>query len=107
MIIIPTDSSGTIREYTQQIVLEGVKYTIKLSWNTRTSCWMLSLYTIADAPIIEGIAVTCGVDLLRGSAVAGKPPGLLIAGPIDADVTRPGLDGLGSRVKLYYQESTE
>lgn len=107
MIIIPTDSSGTIREYTEQVQLEGVKYLVKLSWNTRTETWMLSLYLLDGTAIIEGIAVTCGVDLLRGSAVTGKPPGLLAAIPLDNSVARPGIDGLGSRVQLYYRESTD
>jgi hypothetical protein len=107
MIVIPTDSTGTLREYTEQIALEGVRYLLKLSWNTRMACWMLSLYTDDETAIIEGVAVTCGVDLLRGSAVTGKPPGLLFAGPTDGSVTRPGLTGLGSRVQLYYRESTD
>lgn len=107
MIIIPTDSTGTIREYTEQIGLEGVRYTFKFSWNTRTETWMLSLYLVDGTALIEGIAITCGVDLLRGCAVTGRPPGLLFAAPTDNDVSRPGIDGLGSRVLLYYRESTD
>lgn len=107
MIIIPTDASGTLREYTEIIGLEGVRYTLKLSWNTRTEYWMLSLYTAGSDVIIEGVAVTCGVDLLRGCALGTKPPGLLFAGPTDGDVTRPAIDGLGSRVQLYYRESDD
>lgn len=105
MIIIPTNSSGTIREYTETIALEGVVYSFKFSWNTRTETWYLSIYARDGSPIIEGIAITCGVDLLRGSVVAGKPPGLLIAVPTDGSTIRPAIDGLGSRVQLYYRES--
>lgn len=107
MIIIPTNSSGTIREYTETIALEGVAYSFKFSWNTRTATWMLSIYALDGTAIVEGIAITCGVDLLRGSVVAGKPPGLLFAAPTDGSPVRPAIDGLGSRVLLYYRESTD
>ena len=105
MIVIPTNSSGTIREYTETIALEGVAYSFKFSWNTRTATWYLSIYALDGTAIIEGIAITCGVDLLRGSVVAGRPPGLLFAGPTDGSTVRPAIDGLGSRVQLYYRES--
>jgi hypothetical protein len=107
VIIIPTDSSGTIREYTEKIGLEGVAYTFKLSWNVRTETWMLSIAALDGTAIIDGVAVTCGVDLLRGCVVTGRPPGLLFAAPTDGDITRPAIDGLGSRVLLYYRESTD
>lgn len=105
MIVIPTNSSGVIREYTETIGLEGRVYEFRFSWNTRTEAWYLSIYTRDGSPIIEGIAITCGVDLLRGSVVAGKPPGLLIAIPTDGSTARPAIAGLGSRVQLYYRES--
>jgi hypothetical protein len=109
MIIIPTDATGTLREYTQQVALEGTKYTVKLSWNTRTEGWYLSLYVVdADqTPVIQGVLVSCDLDLLRGSVVAEKPPGLLIALPTDSSVERPGLKDFGSRVQLYYRDSDE
>jgi hypothetical protein len=109
MIIIPTDATGMLREYTEQVQLEGVKYTVKLSWNTRTEGWYLSLYVVdADqTPVIQGVLVSCGVDLLRGSVVAEKPPGLLMAAPTDSSVERPGLKDLGARVQLYYRDSDE
>jgi hypothetical protein len=105
MIVIPTNSSGTIREYTETIALEGQLYSFKFSWNTRTETWYLSIATLAGVAVIDGIAITCGVDLLRGSVVAGRPPGLLFAGPTDGSTVRPAIDGLGSRVQLYYRES--
>ena len=107
MIVIPTNSNGTIREYTETIALEGVAYSFKFSWNTRTETWYLSICALDGTAIIEGIAITCGVDLLRGSVIAGRPPGLLFAGPTDGSTVRPAIDGLGSRVQLYYRESTD
>jgi hypothetical protein len=107
MILIPTDSTGALREYTEVVGLEAAKYTIKLSWNTRTEHWMLSLYDTAANPVIEGAAVSCGVDLLRGSSVSTRPPGRLLAIPTDASIEHPGLKGLGSRVQLYYEEAGE
>lgn len=107
MITIPTDASGTLREYSQQVELEGVVYTLRISWNLRCERWELSVYALDETAVTEGVAITCGVDLLRGSATSTKPPGLLFAGPTDASVARPDLTGLGGRVKLYYRASDD
>jgi hypothetical protein len=102
MIQIPTDSSGLVPAYSETIQLDGSLYLLRLAWNTRTEHWYLSIYLPDETPIALGRMVINGVNLLRSCSTPGRPPGVLVAVPIDSSNEHAGIDGLGSRVGLYY-----
>ena len=102
MIQIPTDSTGTIPDYTEVVQLDGSAYKLHLLWNGRTDHWYLSVYAADGTPIVQGRMVVNGVNLLRSCTAKGRPPGVIVAVPIDSSIEHAGLDGLGSRVGLYY-----
>ncbi|MCK9603308.1 MAG: hypothetical protein M0R66_03000 [Candidatus Omnitrophica bacterium] len=99
------DSSGTQHAYSQVSRLDGADYLITLLWNTRTEHWTISLETAAGVSVLSGRVVSCGVNLLRGSTVTGRPPGALVAVPLDRSIEHPGLTDLGARVRLWYVEA--
>lgn len=107
MLIIPTDSSGTLREYSERVALDGAVYELDFAWNTRTDHWYLSVYTDAGTPIAQGCMVINGVDLLRSCTAIGRPPGQIFAVPTDRRNEHAGVAGLGSRVQLYYREAAD
>ena len=109
MTKIFTLTSGEVREYQQGVRLDGTDYVLKLSWNTRTEHWAMSLY-LADAtrtPIVEGRNVILFTNLLRGVVEVSTPPGYLIAFPTDGLPVRAGLTSLGGRVTLAYRTAAE
>lgn len=107
MILIPTISTGDLYEYSFGATLDGTIYTLKLSWNERMDHWFLSMYTVDDEIVIEGVMVINGVDLLRSCVETARPPGQLFAVPTDRRQAHAGIDGLGSRVQLYYRPEAE
>ena len=106
MITIPTLSDGT-PDYVQGIALDGQLYALRLMWNTRTDHWMLLLSLPDETPVVEGRMVVNGVDLLRACVAAGRPPGQLLAVPVDSRTEHAGLNDLGTRVMLYYAEEAD
>lgn len=109
MILLPTISDGAVGDYVQTVALDRQLYRLRLMWNARVDHWMLSLY-LPDAdetPLAQGRMVINGVDLLRGCTAAGRPPGRLVATPLDDTNEHAGLTGLGSRVGLYYFEEAD
>lgn len=46
------------------IALAGRSYQLKLVWNILTACWILDISTPAGAPIVQGIPIVTGLDLL-------------------------------------------
>jgi hypothetical protein len=107
MIQIPTDSSGEIPEYTETVTLDGSLYLLRLLWNGRMDHWMLSVYAADETPIVTGRMIVNGINLLRGCSVPARPPGVIVAVPIDSNGDHAGLDDLGSRVGLYYIPAAE
>jgi len=104
---IPTDASGTLFEYVEDIALDGSVFALKFSWNEQLDHWVLSVFASDATPIVQGRMVINGVDLLRGCVVAGRPLGTLFATPLDGNNEHAGYTGLGSRVPLYYRELGE
>lgn len=47
-----------------QISLGGITYGIRTLWNVPAQCWMMDIYTEADVPILTGIPLITGADLL-------------------------------------------
>jgi hypothetical protein len=107
MLLIPTVSDGSLFEYIETVALDGTAYAIKLSWNEQLDHWVLSLAAANGDPIVNGKMVINGTDFLRGCTVAGRPPGALLAVPLDGVNEHAGFTGLGSRVELYYRELAE
>jgi len=96
---IPTQTDSDNYEF--QLSLEGSAYTFIFVWNYRESCWEISI-----ADIAYGIAIRIGVDVLASIPIIGKPPGRLVAGDTSGQGLDPGLEDLGGRVVLLYEEST-
>lgn len=107
MLQIPTVSDGSLFEYIEGLTLDGTAYALKFSWNAQLDHWVLSVYDNAGTPIVQGRAISNGVNLLRGCTVPGKPPGALLAVPLDGVNEHAGFTGLGSRVVLYYRTAAE
>lgn len=84
------------------ISLAGVQYQLKVKWNDANQTWVLD---IADAtgsnPIISGIAIVTGVDLLAPYAYLNFG-GQLIAQTTNNTNAVPTLANLGSAGLVYF-----
>ena len=46
------------------IILNNVTYLLRLQWNTKSQAWVLDILTETESPLVSGIPLVPGVDLL-------------------------------------------
>lgn len=84
-----------------EITLGSTTYNMVLKWNYIGENWVLDIYDQNDAPILLGVPLITGADLLAQYGYLNFG-GKLIA-QTDNDVTRPPTyDNLGDGGSLYF-----
>lgn len=82
-------------------MLGGREYLFTFDWRALESKWYLDISTNEGEALISGIKLCLGVNLLRRSRDERIPLGLLfLVAAIGSE--DPGLDDLGTRVRLMY-----
>lgn len=102
--IIP--ASTELSHYTMQVELDRVLFLLTFRWNEREGYWYLSIADSNGVDVATGIKIVINTPLLRRCVSAGRPTGELIA--LDAATNTsgdPGLNELGGRVVLVYEEA--
>jgi hypothetical protein len=87
------------------IALDGSVYHLRLRYNSRADYWMLFISTADGTPLLSGMAVRLGADLLDQYADAELPPGGLFAVNFVDAYAEPDRDNFGRDVSLIYQEA--
>lgn len=94
MIEIPLTSEPS---QTLSMNIDSVVYDFRVIYNTRAQTWSIGI-TIDSEAIVSGIAIVCGVDLVK------QHPGVLLNNLYAFNVVDSNLDAtssnLGSDVKL-------
>lgn len=108
-IPLPTEDEST---FTQRTQLEGVDYTLRYAHNSRTDSWTIDIAAIGGIdqepiPIVTGMKIFIGGDLLRYASHELSPPGTLIALSADGSRLAPTFADLGTRVRIYYMAEGE
>ncbi len=83
------------------ITLAGVDYRITQRWNTFSSCWVIDIADAGDTPIVSGIPLVTGADLLESFAYLDIGGQLIVQTDHDTDAV-PTFDNLGSTGHLYF-----
>lgn len=97
--VIPTLTDGT-EAYDQRTQLDGVEYLLQFRYNLRRELWTFSIVGLDGTPILMGQTVHVGIILNRRAV--GGPPGVLVAISETDDISSPGFEELGLRIKLCY-----
>lgn len=106
-LIVPTSAAADVSSYVQRTTLDGVEYVLRFDWNDREGRWYMTLADRDGEPIANGVKVVCGWPLLRRSADARAPAGMLMAVDQSGQGLDPGLSELGGRVPLVYFDAAE
>lgn len=82
------------------ITLAGVAYNLALTWRSGTG-WVLDIADANDAPLVSGIPLVTGTDLLGQFGYVGIGGKLIVL--VDGDIASvPAYDNLGTEAKLYF-----
>jgi hypothetical protein len=83
------------------IQLAGTTYKMSLRWNTPASCWVFDLADADEVPILNGVPIITGTDLLGQYAYLGISGGLVALTEGNPDAV-PTFQNLGSGGNLYF-----
>lgn len=86
---------------TFQITLAGVQYTFTIRWNDANQAWTLDIADSSQNPIISGIPIVTGTDLLAPYGYLNFSGKLIAQTTNDTDAV-PTLANLGSTGNLYF-----
>lgn len=87
------------------ITLAGKQYRLTLRWNAVAECWVLDIRDVSGAPVLLGIPVVTGLDLLMQYAFMGFGGMLVAQTDHDADAV-PQAANLGTAGRLYFVVSS-
>ncbi len=86
---------------TLSIALGAATYNLRLTWNIPSQVWLLDVSDQSNAPIINGIPLVTGADLLAQYAYLGLGGGLVALSDTDP-FTPPTFTNLGNEGHLYF-----
>lgn len=90
--------------YKFDIVLEGKKYFFSFNYNNRIDAWFMDIADEVESPIVEGLMLFLGLDLLEQYADERLPQGNLFIVNNKEEFIEPTEENFGVDVKLYYNE---
>lgn len=94
--------------YTFRTQISNIELLFEVNWNSRDESWYMSISDIESDPIVSGIKIVPGVDLLRGVRDRTElPEGSLVALDTSLQQERPGREELGERVILVFLEPAD
>lgn len=85
------------------IQLANVTYKMSLKWNDVSVCWVFDLATADELPILQGVPIVTGVDLLAQYQYLEIGGGLIALTDGNPDAV-PTFQNLGSGGNLYFVE---
>lgn len=86
---------------TLSIILGGTQYTLRVLWNSASSCWVLDIYDVSGNPVVLGIAIVTGADLLSQFEYLGFGGSLCAQTDFDT-LAVPTFNNLGAGGNLYF-----
>lgn len=96
--------------------LDGVSYRLdfyttkvpNLMTGTVAQCWYLDLYDVADKPLVLGIGLVTGIDILFPYHALAVPPGKLFVNPQTTLFIDPTVDTfLDEEAICFYQPEAD
>ena len=84
-----------------EVVLGTTTYNVVLRWNTFMDCWVIDFFDVSEDPILQGVPLITGADLLAQYGYMGFG-GQLIAQTDNNIGAVPTFTNLGTDSNLYF-----
>lgn len=92
----------------QTLTLDNVRFRLDTYTNKADGCWYMDLYDADENPLLFGIRLTTGLDLLFPYRYKAVPAGILFINDHLGERQDPTLDSFqDEEVALYYQTADE
>lgn len=83
------------------IALSGITYKLNLFWNNESSCWIMDIADKDDVPMVSGIPLVTGSDLLAQYRYLGFVGSLIVQTDHDTYAV-PTVENLGLEGHLFF-----
>lgn len=83
------------------VTLSGVQVVLVVRWCPPLGAWVIDMYDSVDEPLLLGVPMITGADLLAQYEYLGIPGQLFVQSDDDVDAV-PTFDSLGGLGHLYY-----
>lgn len=83
------------------ISLLGVQYGLLITWNPQSQVWLLDIADNQNNPLVQGIPMVTGTDLLGQYAYLGLGGSLFVYVDYNPDAL-PSFTDLGQQSNLYF-----
>ena len=97
----------TAPSYTARIPMDGRRFVFGVAYNSRSQRWLWWLLTSNGSPLIAGVELVIGVDLLAPISDPRKPAGQLFAVDTGGEGKAPGRLDLRGRVQVIYRPAAD
>ena len=101
-LTIPLNKDNLTYKYT--LSLENKYYIFQIKYNGRMGRWTLDIQDYRGVPIVSGIVLSMGAELIGRFAHSDLPPGDLFMYSVRDLYEECGIDGPGNSHFLIYKE---
>jgi hypothetical protein len=99
---IPTEAG---QPFSENVTWDGIAYALQFHWNSVCQCWMLDIADTAGVPLLTGLALVTGCDVLEQFSYlplgAHTAITVVTIGPGVSPDTVPSFDNLGTDGHVY------
>lgn len=99
MSAFPLPASATAQSFFIQ--LDNISYKITLRWNAVAVCWVMDIADFEEEPMVQGIPIVTGTDLLAPYAYLGIGGGIVALTEGNPDAV-PTFENLGNGGDVFF-----
>lgn len=104
MAILRVPLNHSLYHYEFRVELGSMIYVFEIRYNTYMGTWIFSIYDSANDPIIMGLPLLVGIDLLRRYTDDRLPPGRLFMYNLENNNQDGEEKDLGDNLLMLYLE---
>jgi hypothetical protein len=107
MSLLNMPTTAGLSAYQEKVILEGVTYLFRFTWNTRNARWNMDIIDSSGNLVLGSIPVEVQWDLTGRyiKRISGLPPGMFMAWDTTGHEQPPDFNSIGQDVPLLYLES--